>query len=42
MVGCGAVIIAAFFHLISPSGALLLNHVLKCAKEDGNIDFIYL
>lgn len=24
------------------AGALLLKHVLKCAKEDGNIDFIYL
>ena len=23
-------------------GALLLKHVLKCAKEDGNIDIIYL
>ena len=24
------------------SGTLLLEHVLKCAKEDGNIDNLYL
>ena len=23
-------------------GSLLLKHVLKCAKDDGNIDSIYL